>query len=80
MEKVSIPNYGSFDNPDIAYSEFISRFKSVINVIAPIESVRIRNKNNTRKWFDGEIADEIHNRDKSYEKFKLTKLHADKDI
>ena len=34
----------------------ISRLESVINVVAPIKTVRI--KNNTREWFDGEIAEE----------------------
>ena len=78
LEKVSIPNYDNFGNPDLAYSDFISRLESVINVVAPIKTVRI--KNNTRKWFDGEIAEEIYKRDKLHKKFKLTKLHVDKDL
>ena len=39
MEKVSIPNYDNFDNPDLAYSDFISRLESVINVVVPIKTV-----------------------------------------
>ena len=61
LEKVSIPNYDSFDNLDLAYTEFISRFESVINVVAPVKTVRT-----SREWFDGEIAEEIHKRDKLY--------------
>ena len=39
LEKVSIPNYDSFDNLDLAYSDFISRLESVIKVVAaPIKS------------------------------------------
>ena len=78
MEKVSIPNYDSFENLDLAYSDFISRFESVINVIAPIKSVRI--KNNASEWFDGDIADEIHRRDKPYKKCKLINFHVDEDL
>ena len=79
MEKVSIPNYDSFDNLDFAYSDFISRLESVINVVAaPIKTVRI--KNNTREWFDGEIAEKIYKRAKLYKKFKLTKLHVDENL
>ena len=61
LEKVSIPNYDSFDNLDLAYTDFISRFESVINVVAPVKTVRT-----SREWFDGEIAEEIHKRDKLY--------------
>ena len=74
LEKVSIPNYDNFGNPDLAYSDFISRLESVINVVAPIKTVRI--KSNTRKWFDGEIGEEIYKRDKLHKKFKLTKLRV----
>ena len=61
LEKVSIPNYDSFDNLDLAYTDFISRFESVINVVAPVKTVRT-----SREWFDGEIAEEIHKRNKLY--------------
>ena len=40
----------------------------------------VRVKNNTREWFDGEIADKMHTRDKLYKRFKLTKLYADEEI
>ena len=62
LEKVSIPNYDNFDKPDLAYSDFTSRLESVINVVAPIKTATI--KNNTRKWFDGEIGEEVYKRDK----------------
>ena len=53
--RVWIPNYDSFDNLDLAYNNFISRLESVINVVAPVKTVRI--KNTTREWFDGDIAE-----------------------
>ena len=65
-------------NPDVAYSDFITRFDCVINAIALFKTVRI--KNNASEWFDGEIAEKIHTRDKLYKKFKSTKLHVDEEI
>ena len=60
-------------NPDVAYSDFITRLDCVINAVAPFKTVRI--KNNASEWFDGEIAEKIHTRDKLCKKFKSTKLH-----
>ena len=58
LEGVSFSKYGNFDNPDIAYSDFITRLNFVINAIAPFKTVRI--KNNVSEWFDGKIAEKIH--------------------
>ena len=62
----SFPNYENFDNPEVAYSDFITRLDCVINAIAPFKTVRIKNN-----AFDGETAEKIHTRDKLYKKFKL---------
>ena len=43
LEKVSTRNYDSFDNIDLTYSDFISRLGSIINVVAPVKTVRIQN-------------------------------------
>ena len=51
---------------------------SVIDKVASIKERRV--KQNSQEWFDGEIADEIKNRDKLFKKFKNSKLHIDKDI
>ena len=77
LERALFPNY-NFHNPDIAYNDFINRLNCVINAVAPFRTVRV--KNNTSKWFDGEIADKIHTCDKLYKRFKLTKLHVDEEI
>ena len=78
MEKASIPNYDNFGDSDLAYSDFISRLESVINVVTPIKTVRI--KNNTREWLDGEIGEEVYKQDKLHKKCKLTKLYVDEDL
>ena len=78
LERASFPNYDNFHNPDIAYNDFINRLACVINAVAPFRIVRV--KNNTSEWFDREIADKIHTRDKLYRRFKLTKLRVDEEI
>ena len=78
LERVSFPNYENFDNPDVAYSDFITRLDCVINAVAPFKTVRI--KNNASEWFNGEIAEKIHTRDKLCKKFKSTKLDVDEEI
>ena len=72
------PNYDNFHNPDIAYNDFINGLDCVVNAIVPFMTVRV--KKNTNEWFDGEIVDKIYTRGKLYKRFKLTKLHVDKEI
>ena len=62
----------SFPNYDIAYNDFINRLDCVLNVVARFKTFKVKNK--TSEWFDGEIADKIHTRDKLYRRFKLTKF------
>ena len=76
--EVSFPNCGSFDNLDIAYSDFVSRLDWVINTIPPFKKVRI--KNNASECFKGEMAEKINTRDKLYKNFWSTKLHVDEEI
>ena len=64
LERVSFLTYENFNNPDIAYSIFFSKFNCVINTIAPFKTVK--NKKNASEWFDGKIAEKIHTRDKLY--------------
>ena len=51
---------------------------NVIDKVAPWKERRV--KRNSQEWFDGEIADEIENRDKLFRKFKKSKLQIDKHI
>lgn len=61
---MSIAKYDSFYNPDVGYSDFLSRLESVIKVLAPIKTMRM--KKITSEWFDGKIADNFHARNKLY--------------
>ena len=47
----------------------------LVNEIAPSKEIRI--KNNTPEWFDKDIAEFIHAREKSFLEFKKSKLHTD---
>ena len=51
---------------------------SFIDKVAPMKERRV--KQNSQEWFDGEIANEIKNRDRLFKKSKKSKLHIDKDI
>ena len=51
---------------------------TVINEIAPSKKIRI--KNNNEDWFDREVADLIHVREKLFLKFKKSKLYIDEEI
>ena len=79
MQKVSVPNYGNFDNFDMTFVDLIGKPKTTINVNARIKAVRI--KKSTREWFDGETAEKIHAQDNYTAKdFKSTKLYVDEGI
>ena len=42
LERVSFPNYENFDDLDIAYSDYNPRLGSVMNIILPFKTVRIK--------------------------------------
>ena len=44
----------------------------------PIQTIRA--KNHTEEWFDGEVFEAISVRDKSFKKYKNSKLRVDKGI
>ena len=77
MQKVSFSNYGRFSCTDAAYTDFLNKLMKVVNEIAPSKETKI--KNNTQEWFDREIAELIHAREKLLLKFKKSKLHIDEE-
>ena len=78
LSKLNFPNYQNYNEINEAYNDFIQKIMSVIDKVVPIKERRF--KQNSQEWYDGEIADEIKNRDKLFKKFKKSKLHIDKDI
>ena len=75
LNRVRFPNYSLFTNVDIAYSVFLEKLSLVIDSIAPLKEKRI--KMNLQDWFNGEIAEQIRTRKKSFKVFKHSKLHLD---
>ena len=78
LRKVNFLNYERFSNIDAAYTDFLNKLMKIINEIAPSKEIRI--KNNNQDWFDREVADLIHVREKLFLKFKKSKLHIDEEI
>ena len=77
LGKVNFPDYSNFKDINNAYSDFTEKVTSVIDEIAPIKEIRV--KNNSQDWFDAEINEEIERRDKSLAKFKKSRLHSDNE-
>ena len=56
----------------------MNKITQVLNNLAPYKTIRVKNQSN--EWFDGELAEQISNRDKLFKKFKKSKLHIDEVI
>ena len=74
LRKINFPEYSNFKDINDAYSDFTDKVTSVIYKIARIKEMRV--KNNLQDWFDAEIKEEIERRDKSFAKFKKSRLHC----
>ena len=77
LRKINFADYSNFKDINNAYSDFTEKVTSVIDEIAPIKEIRV--KNNSQDWFDAEINEEIERRDKSLAKFKKSRLHSDNE-
>ena len=78
LSRLNFPNYRNFNDINEAYNDFIQKIMNVIDKVAPLKEIRV--KQNSQECFDGEIADEIKNRDNLFRKFKKSKLQINKDI
>ena len=57
------------------YLDFIRKVTSVIDQIAPMKEIRV--KNNSQDWFDAEIHEEIETQNKLLAKFKKSRKSTD---
>ena len=71
LQKVDFSNCGRFSSIDAAYNDFLNKVK-VVNEISPSKETRI--KNNTQEWFNREMAELIHAREKLF--FKVSNVKA----
>ena len=72
------PNYEKDSNINKAYNNFFHKLIEVVNKIASLKNVRI--KNASSKWFDREIVEKLSLRDKLFKKFKSSHLNIDWEI
>ena len=56
----------------------MNKITQVVNNLAPYKTIRVKNQW-FDEWFDGELAEQISNRDKLFKKLKK-KLHIDELI
>ena len=75
LKLIKFPKYSEFMDINAACSHFIHVITSIIDKIAPLKEIRIRN--NTEEWMDEEFLEGIRIRDKLLSKFKRTKSHID---
>ena len=66
------PNYKKYSNVSKAYNNFFHKLIGVVNGIAPLKTVRI--KNTSSEWFDREIVEKLSLRGKLFKKFKSSCL------
>ena len=72
LKNIAFPNYEKFSDVNSAYSDLVKKITQVLNNLAPYKTIRVKNQSN--EWFDGELAEQISNRDKLFKKFKKSKL------
>ena len=75
LKNIAFPNYEKFSDVNSAYNDIVNKITQVINNLAPYKTIRV--KNQSSEWFDGELAEQISNRDKLFKKFEKSKLCID---
>jgi len=75
LSAMQFPDYSIFESVNEAYSDFVTKFMTVIDSISPLRQVRV--KTNTKPWFDGNILEAIRVRDKLRKKYKKSGLQVD---
>ena len=78
LKNILFLNYEKISEVNSAYSNLVNNITQVVNNLAPYNTIRVKNK--SRKWFDGELAEQISNRHKLFKKFKKSKLYIDELI
>ena len=67
---VCVSKYSEFIDINAAYSHFLQLIISVIDKLAPLKEIRVRN--NTQEWMDEEVLEGIRIRVKLLSKFRKT--------
>ena len=72
LRRINFPNYENFYSVDEAYNDLVSKITNVLDIVAPIKKVRVKNR--STEWFDAEILEKINIRDKLFKKYKSNRL------
>ena len=67
LKNIAFPNYEKFSDVNPAYND-MNKIRQIINNLAPYKTIIVKNQSN--EWFDGDLAEQISNRDKLFKKFK----------
>ena len=78
LDKVAFSNYEKYHDINKVYNNFFQKLIELVNNIAPLKTVRIKNASN--KWFDSGIAEKLSIRDKLFKKFKSSRLNINWEI
>ena len=78
LDKVAFSNYEKYHDINKVYNNFFQKLIELVNNIAPLKTVRIKNASN--KWFDSGIAEKLNIRDKLFKKFKSSRLNINWEI
>ena len=75
LQSLKYPDYSSYDDVDVAYSDFIDKTVKAINEIAPFKQLCV--KGTTSEWVDEEVIEGINKRNKLFKKFKISGSYDD---
>ena len=75
LENAKFSKYAKFTDINCAYSDFIGKLTTVIEKIAPVREMRI--KNDSQEWFDEQLHEHIALLDKMLAKFKKSRKECD---
>mgnify|MGYP001792126289 FL=1 len=75
LESSNFLNYENFEDIDEAYFDFSRKLTSVIDKVAPMREIRV--KNNSPEWFDREISEALKSRHLNFKKFKKSRSVPD---
>ena len=78
LGQLIFPKYEKYSNVDKAFDDFFHKLLEVVNKIAHLKTVRI--KNTSSECFDKEIAEKLSLTDKLFKKFKSSHLNIDWQI
>ena len=67
LKNIAFPNYEKFSDVNPAYND-TNKIRQIINNLAPYKTIIVKNQSN--EWFDGDLAEQISNRDELFKKFK----------